>query len=140
MKKTISIPKKEFDRIFARVPRLCVEILITDPRKGVLLTKRSIEPAKGKWHLPGGTVRFKERLANTVKRVAFTETGLKVTPESMIGFIEFHNFKGYKGHPISICFKAKSVGGSLRHDDTASDIGFFKKIPSRMIKEHKKFI
>jgi len=140
MRNTGYIQKKEFDRIFARVPRLCVEVLIVDRKNGIVLTKRSIGPAKGKWHLPGGTVRFKEKLKNAVKRVALAETGLKVEVESTLGIIEYHDFKGYGGYPVSICFMVKSSGGLLKHDNNASDIGFFKKMPVSMVKEHKKFI
>ena len=42
-------------------------------RKKVYLTKRSIEPCKGLWHLPGGTVRFGESLTEAGKLTANKE-------------------------------------------------------------------
>ena len=54
------LPKDEFDWIFSRVPRLTVEVVISEPGRGVLLSLRDIEPCRGMWHLPGGTVRFGE--------------------------------------------------------------------------------
>ena len=46
------LPQEEFEWIFSRVPRLTVELVITAPRRGVLLSLREIEPCKGLWHLP----------------------------------------------------------------------------------------
>ncbi|MFH0805336.1 MAG: NUDIX domain-containing protein, partial [Patescibacteria group bacterium] len=63
------LPFSEFKSIYSRVPRLCVEIMVKT-NNGVLLLKRNIDPEKGKWHLPGGTVLKGERLEDTVKRVA----------------------------------------------------------------------
>lgn len=139
MKKAKPIPPKEFKRIYTQVPRICVEALIVG-REGVVLTKRSIEPAKGLWHLPGGTVMFREKLADTVKRIALRETGLKVEIKKFLGVIEYPYFGQYQGHPISICFLAKIVGGTLQYDEDASDIRFFKKLPRQIIKKHGDFI
>ncbi|MCK5059871.1 MAG: NUDIX hydrolase [Candidatus Pacebacteria bacterium] len=139
MKKTKFIPKKEFDKIYSRVPRLCVEVCIVS-KDGIVLTKRAIEPANGKWHLPGGTVRYKERLTDTVKRIALEETNLKVKPEKILGIIEYPNFDGYKGHPVSICFLVSIKGGKLKYNGDATDIQFFKKMPRSIIKEHRDFI
>ncbi|MDP2705043.1 MAG: NUDIX domain-containing protein [Patescibacteria group bacterium] len=139
MKKIQKIPLKEFNKIYSRVPRLCIEACIINSQ-GIILTKRNIRPAKGKWHFPGGTLMLKERLMDAVKRIAFRETGLKVEPKKILGIIEYPNFKGDIGHPISICFLAVIKGGTLQHDGDATDIRFFKKLPRPIIKEHADFI
>ena len=69
------LPKDEFDRIFSKVPRLTVEVLITSEERGVLLALRDVDPCRGMWNLPGGTVRFGERLVDAVRRVAANELG-----------------------------------------------------------------
>lgn len=78
MKKRLT--KKEFKSIYTRVPRLCVEIVIID-NKGILLTKRSIEPFEGLWHVPSGGMLFKETVNEALKRVAKCELGVKVIPQ-----------------------------------------------------------
>lgn len=50
------LPKPEYDSIYSRVPRLCVEVVISTRAQGVLLTRRDIPPNIGAWHIPGGTV------------------------------------------------------------------------------------
>jgi len=49
------LSQTEFDTIYARVPRLCVEVIMVEP-DGVVLTKRSIEPGAGLWHIPGAAL------------------------------------------------------------------------------------
>ena len=72
------LPRDEFDRIFSKVPRLTVEILITSEDRGVLLALRDVDPCRGMWNLPGGTVRFGERLVEAVRRVAADELRIRV--------------------------------------------------------------
>lgn len=145
MKQIKRIPLKEFNSIYSRVPRLCVEALIVD-RAGIILVKRDIKPARGMWHFPGGTVMFQERLTDAVKRIALKETGFKVESKKLLGIIEYPDleksagFKGYRGNPVSICFLVRIKGGALRHDGDATDVRFFKRLPSPIIKEHADFI
>lgn len=56
-----------------------------DGRMGVLLGRRTIEPGKGKWALPGGFVDSTDETAQiAAARELFEETGFKVEePESM---------------------------------------------------------
>lgn len=136
MNKFFRLSQKDFDKIYAKVPRLCVEIIIKT-KKGILLTKRDIIPDKGKWHLPGTTVYFEESLNNAVKRVAKSELGLKIKSLKQIGYIEFLR-KGY--HPISLVFLVKPNLGKIKLDFQASDFIFTKKIPKNIVKEHKKFL
>ncbi len=52
MKKFL-LTKKEFEYIYHKVPRLCIDLIIVKEKK-ILLTKRSIEPFINFWHFPGG--------------------------------------------------------------------------------------
>ena len=72
------LPYKTFKAIYSKVPRLCVEVVLLT-QGGVILTKRSIPPEQGKWHIPGGTVLKNENLEQAVKRVALEELGVKIT-------------------------------------------------------------
>ena len=81
-----SLPKDEFDRIFSRVPRLTVEVLITSEERGVLLALRDVDPCRGMWNLPGGTVRFGERLVDAVRRVAAGELDVSVRVGALVGY------------------------------------------------------
>jgi ADP-ribose pyrophosphatase YjhB (NUDIX family) len=135
------LTKKEYDFIYDRVPRLCVDIVIKD-KKGLLLTLRNIEPQKNRWHFPGGRVFYGETIAKAVKRILKAETNLNVRLDKLIGFMEFPNEKQFnkRRHSVSLVFSAKIISGYPRIDTQASKICFFKSIPPRMHKTHGKFL
>jgi ADP-ribose pyrophosphatase YjhB (NUDIX family) len=100
------LPEDEFDAVFARVPRLTVEVVITSPA-GVLLTRRRSGPCRGLWHLPGGTVRLGEPLTDAVVRVGREELDLDVAAEGLLGYIEYpSHLRGGLGWPVGIAFRA----------------------------------
>lgn len=140
MKKPKLLPFKEFKAIYSKVPRLTVEVMIMTAQ-GIVLTKRDIEPAKGKWHTPGGTILMGEKVEQTVKRVAKSETGIEIDVIKLLGVIEF-NFKGYFSQPIALAYLAKPKNNNfkIKFDHQATEIGIFKKIPANTIKEHAAFI
>ena len=133
--------EKEFIKIYEKVLRLCVDLLV-QTTAGILLTKRSIPPCKGYWHFPGGTVYLRETLDKAIKRVAKEELNLDVKVIKDIGWMEFiNNFKQKgQGHMVSIAFlvKVESID-KLELDRQSNDIMFCKlpkDIPKHTVKEH----
>ena len=114
------LPKDEFDRIFSKVPRLTVEVLITSDDRGVLLALRDVDPCRGTWNLPGGTVRFGEPLVDAVRRVAADELGISVRAGPLVGYIEYpSHYENGLDSPVGLVFRARpreepilSAGGS----------------------------
>jgi len=98
------LTEQEFREIYAKVPRLTVEVVIQSPL-GILLTKRTRGPCSGLWHIPGGTVRFGEPLVAAVMRVASMELGLEVDAGPLLGYIEYpsHYLNGLDS-PVGIAF------------------------------------
>lgn len=118
---------REWHSIFKKVPRFCVDLIIKDKR-GVVLAKREKTFGAGKWNLPGGTVLFGERIEDAVKRKAKEETGLRVKILKFLGIYEYKG-KWNFGHPVSICFLCKPIGGRLKGNKYGTNIRFFKKMP-----------
>jgi 8-oxo-dGTP diphosphatase len=52
-------------------------VVVRDGR--ALIVKRSHEPRRGEWSIPGGTVEVGEALTEAVRRELLEETGLEVT-------------------------------------------------------------
>lgn len=138
MGKTKRLPNKEFKYIYGKVPRLCVEVIIQS-KDGIVLSKRDISPAKGMWHIPGGTVLFGESLENAVKRIAKEETGLTIKVLKMISFIEYSPTHALN-HSIGLAFVSNILSGKLRGCYQAKEIEFFKTIPENTIPEQEKFL
>ncbi len=132
------LPFEEFKNIYSKVPRLCVEVVIKT-EKGFLLTKRTIPPLKGCWHIPGGTVLKGEKLRDAVKRVAKEELNVEVKVGEVLGVIEY-SIKNYFSHPVGIAFTAEITSGNLRLDDNSDEIKFFRNFPDKIFKEQRDFL
>lgn len=131
----------EFEAIYRRVPRLTVELVIRDGA-ALLLSRRNIEPCKGQWHLPGGTVRFGESLPDAARRIARRELGVVVDVGRMLGYIEypFMHAAGYFGWPVGIAFETRVVEGTPRGSAEGEEIRWFHSVPAGVIREQAEFI
>lgn len=132
---------EEFRSIYSKVNRLNIEIIIkTD--KGFLLTLREIDPYKGQWHVPGGTVYFRENVLDAVRRIGWEELGVEVEPGELLGYIEYPSIKNYGDidSPIGLAFKCSLTSSNFDLDHQSSEIEFFKELPENTIKEQKDFL
>ena len=135
------LPQADYEAVYAQVPRLTVEVVITS-EAGVLLTRREAGPCRGLWHIPGGTVRFGEPLTAAVARVAQHELGLEVRAEALLGYIEYpsHLERGLDW-PVGMAFRTvlatSSAGQPLARPEVAS---WFSQLPDEMHDEQKAFL
>jgi ADP-ribose pyrophosphatase YjhB (NUDIX family) len=131
------LTEEEFDWIFRRVPRLTVEVVIGSPEQGVLLSLREIEPCRGMWHLPGGTVRFGEPLVEAVKRVADDELGVVVSVGSLLGAIEYpSHYDNGLDSPVGLAFAAEITSAGTMSDGCR----YFTALPDEMHDEQRRFL
>jgi ADP-ribose pyrophosphatase YjhB (NUDIX family) len=134
------LSKAEFDAIYSKVPRLTVEIIIKKDNS-IYLTKRAIEPCRGQWHLPGGTVGFGEPVISAVKRVAKRELGISVDSVSNKGYIEYpsHYLNGLDS-PVGLVFEVESYSGQIKPNREAAGHGWFKTVPENMHADQDRFL
>jgi 8-oxo-dGTP diphosphatase len=139
------LPEKEFFEIIKKVPMIATDGLLYKDGK-VLLVKRSHEPFKNYWALPGGFVDFGERLEDAAVRETFEESGIKTKVKKMVGVYSDPK-RDPRGHVITVCFLLEYVSGKVTTSDETSDVRFFKKLPDKiaadqaqMIKDAKKMI
>mgnify|MGYP001570768131 CR=1 FL=1 len=134
--------EEEFKAIFSRVPRLCVDLIIRSPR-GIIMTRRSLSSWGGMWHVPGGTVFYRERVEDAAKRVAKRELGIEIDVVQTLGYMEFpseEKERGY-GYSVSIALLCTFVGGALLTESTeASEIREFLELPDGVITEQREFL
>jgi ADP-ribose pyrophosphatase YjhB (NUDIX family) len=134
------LPKAEFDSIYARVPRLTVELVIAGER-GVLLALREIEPCIGLWHLPGGTVLFGERVADAVRRVAAHELGIEVTVGELLGYIEYpSHYENGLDSPVGLAFAAAPLLPLSDRPELRSECRWFPQAPEQIHDEQRAFL
>lgn len=102
------LSEHDYNFVYSRSPRICIDLVIKT-HLSVHLIEREIAPYKGKWHLPGGRVRFRESIEKAVQRIAKNELGVSVKIICTLGLMEFTREmqQGKRRHSISIAFLVK---------------------------------
>ncbi|MFA6602527.1 MAG: NUDIX domain-containing protein [Candidatus Shapirobacteria bacterium] len=131
------LPLKDFMSIYHKVPRAAVD-LIVKTEKGIILTKRSIPPYLGMWHIPGGTVLFKEPLTHAIDRIAQEELGIKVKITNLLGIVEYFNDDGR--HTICNEYLLTIKSGQPRGSDQGKNWAYFTTIRENIIPEQGDFL
>ena len=128
------------DIIHYENPLPAVAALVLNHKDQLLLVKRSVEPAKGKWCLPGGFIEIDESIEEAALRELEEETGIK---GEIDGLIDFFSQKGWHYKAILIFgYKVKILGGEVRAGDDAQDAGFFSldTLPPIAFLSHQRLI
>lgn len=131
------IPLEEFMAIYHKVTRAAVDVVI-NTKDGILLTKRAMSPFKGMWHIPGGSVLFREPILHAINRIAQDELGIEVKIIKLLGVIECFEDDGR--HTISNAYLTEISEGKPRGSEQGKEIAYFKKLPENCIPFQKKFL
>jgi 8-oxo-dGTP diphosphatase len=135
------IPRAEFKRIFSRVPRLTVEVVIFSEASGVLLARRDVDPFRGHWNIPGGTVLIGERVTDAVRRVALDELGVSVGVGELLGYIEYPSLHEMGlGYPVGLAFRALPEGELPNRQTEPHEFEWFRQLPGDLFEEQKAFL
>jgi ADP-ribose pyrophosphatase YjhB (NUDIX family) len=129
------LPQALYHAIYGLVPRLTAELLIIS-ETGVLLTKRQFGPCKGLWHLPGGTVRYGERLTDAAVRIGSTELGCVLATFPPIGIIEYpsHLAAGIDW-PVGVVVPSQTMAAI-----TLESAQWFEQLPDDIHEEQRVFL
>ena len=91
----------------------------------VLLVKRRRPPEAGQWNLPGGKVRYLERVEDAVRREVLEETGLSIR---LVQMLQITQMLGHDGqHWVSPVWLAEVGQGDARNcePDKAEAVAWF---------------
>ena len=131
------MPAEHFNNFRKLFPFSCIDLIVLNEENKFLLVRRNIPPYKGKWCLPGGIIRYGEKMSNAIHRVAQNELGIKVELMREVGFFE----KIFQGrHDISHCFLVKPKSQIIKLDFQATGATFFSQVPKQIALFHKKMI
>lgn len=92
----------------------------------ILLVQRGVDPAKGRWALPGGYMDAGEMPANALQRELAEEVGLAVDVQDLIQIYPMNNGEGRRVG-IVLAFTASPAGDLAldRIGDDVTDAGWF---------------
>jgi len=130
------------DEILYENPFPATVALIKNNREELLLVERAVEPAKGKWGLPGGFVEIDETLEEAVLRELKEETGLTGTTKSLVS-VSSQISKYWNKLVIVVGYWVEvSNYNKLTPGDDASDAKFFslKRLPPLAFSSHQELV
>ncbi len=137
------LPDDLFYFIGRMTPYINVDLLIKCPKRGLLLTWRNDDYAGKGWHIPGGIVRFREKIEDRIINVGREE--LKITINEFSGPISTNEIilkkQLERSHFISLLYDCK-IGDEqlLKLEEIIKKdkkINFFKKKPKDFLKLHE---
>ena len=137
------LPEPVFLFISRLTPMVNVDLLIKDENNRTLLSWRDDVFHDPGWHIPGGIVRFKEKMEKRIQKVAETEIGTVVEFEPVpIAVNEFICERDTRGHFISLLYKCFLSGKYVPKNIglTEKDMGYLKwhdSCPSNFVKQQK---
>jgi colanic acid biosynthesis protein WcaH len=142
------LPDEVFSLVTRLTPMANVDLLIRNrnDRTQTLLTWRDDGLYFG-WHVPGGIIRFKERMADRIAEVARLELGVPVTikrgPVAVNEII--HVERHTRGHFIAFLFECElntEPDEALRYDGGAPKHGqwaWHSRCPADIIASHEMY-
>jgi colanic acid biosynthesis protein WcaH len=142
---TSELPQEVFFFVSRVTPMVNVDLLIKDENGRTLLSWRDDQFAGTGWHLPGGIVRFKEKLEERVHKVAEKEIGEMVkfdpVPIAINQIICEHDTRG---HFISVLYKCFLSSKYIPENIglAPKDIGYLMwhdSCPENMVKVHEMY-
>lgn len=137
------LPQEIFFFVSRLTPLVNVDLLIRDEQGRTLLAWRDDQFSGKGWHLPGGIIRFKEKIKTRILKVAKEEIGIPVKfkpePIAIHQIICDHHTRG---HFISLLFECYLPGRfilrnqGLRKDDPGY-LKWHQSAPKNLIKVHR---
>lgn len=92
----------------------------------ILMGKRSIEPYKNLWDVPGGFLEYGEAPEKGLRREIMEELGVKIKVKKLVGI--FMDTYGKDGDwTMNIYYEAEIISGTPKPDDDVSELKWFNK-------------
>lgn len=130
------ILEEDWKTIVQNIPIVSVDLLV-QVKNGIVLGKRTNEPAKGEWFTPGGRVYKGETRTDAVTRIAKNELGVDIEIiESLGAFEHMYETAEVEGaetkHYLANGYVVRPVTEEFRPDDQHADLQVFESVPDSL--------
>ena len=141
------LPQEAFYFVSQLTPMINVDLLIKNKLGQTLLTWRDDKFYGPAWHIPGGIIRFKEKIEDRINKVAENELGCEVkfctTPLDIREMM--NKDRDIRGHFISMLYSCEIVGNpdnlkrSLDNNPQHGQWAWHEEAPLNLLTVHEPF-
>ena len=141
------LPQEAFYFVSQLTPMINVDLLIKNKLGQTLLTWREDKFYGPAWHIPGGIIRFKEKIEDRINKVAENELGCEVkfctTPLDIREMM--NKDRDIRGHFISMLYSCEIVGNpdnlkrSLDNNPQHGQWAWHEEAPQNLLRVHEPF-
>lgn len=140
----LGLPDPVFYYVSRTTPLINVDLLVGDAQRGVLLAWRDDRHSGRGWHLPGGIIRYKERIAERIQQVAQHELGAEVTTRP--GPLAVHEIiaepQRDRAHFISLLYRCNldvdyQIDNRGRRPDEPGFLAWHTRCPADLLPWHE---
>ena len=141
------LPQEAFYFVSQLTPMINVDLLVKNKLGQTLLTWRDDKFYGPAWHIPGGIIRFKEKIEDRINKVAENELGCKVkfntTPLDIREMM--NKERDIRGHFISMLYSCEIVGNpdnlkrSLDNNPQHGQWSWHEEAPQNLLRVHEPF-
>ncbi len=120
--------QKKRNNAYPPVPRVGVGAIVIHEGR-ILLVKRGIEPSRGLWAIPGGTLELGETMQECAAREILEETGITIKVGKCVyvfDFLERDDSGKIKFHFVVVDFAGQYLSGEPKGSDDAEDARWLK--------------
>jgi colanic acid biosynthesis protein WcaH len=124
----IALNEGEFAQLVRFGPLVSIDLIVRNHNHQMLIGRRTLEPAKGWYFVPGGRIWKNEQIAAALSRIARTELGFDLTIEQarFVGVFE-HIYptsrsgqQGVGTHYVVLAYEIRAPSQHVRGDDQHS--------------------
>jgi colanic acid biosynthesis protein WcaH len=141
------LPHEVFYFVSQLTPMINVDLLVKNKEGQTLLTWRDDKFYGPAWHIPGGIIRFKEKIEVRINKVAENELGCKVkfntTPLDIREMM--NKDRDIRGHFISMLYFCEIIGQpadikkSFDNNPQSGQWAWHDKAPQNLLSVHEPF-
>ena len=107
---------EDFDDVVRLTPLVAIDLIVRSPEGRILVGRRTNEPAKGSFFVPGGRITKNETLAAAFRRISLAELGVekRIGEARFVGVYEHfyatnnHEVAGFGTHYVVLAYELTS--------------------------------
>lgn len=118
------IPDDLYYQIVNVMPIPCIDLLVKNKQGKYLLCRRTSEPLKDTWYMPGSRLIKGETISNAVKRISRKELGIRAIFNKVLCVYNAYYDVGYFGiasHTLTVVVEAEPKSERIKLDNSHSE-------------------